>query len=340
MLSLPERIGKYIERCEPAIAGQCGHNRTFAVACTLVWGFGLSVSQALPYALEYNRRCMPPWSKRDLQRKLSQALTHPGHTKPRGHLLGAVANYVPPSSEPLPKPEPAWPAPDLTAIERITSGEPLLSDLWEESPVKFEDSDSHAEEIIDTLFPGNPLLCVGKSSHQFATRRREDWRGQLARLPLIVPNPMLYMCDFTQDNNLSEHTKAATARRVYQVIEFDFAEQDKNGSDTIWTPLIRQWKAGEIEVVDACARLLLHLREHLPALSCVCFSGGKSLHSWFRVFELEPIKRREFMALAVSLGADKATWTRSQFVRIPDGLRENNCRQTCYYLDPREAVTA
>jgi hypothetical protein len=46
------------------------------------------------------------------------------------------------------------------------------------------------------------------------------------------------------------------------------------------------------------------------------------------------------MRLAVSLGADKTTWTKSQLVRIPDGLRENGVRQVCYYLDPKEAVTA
>jgi hypothetical protein len=255
--------------------------------------------------------------------------------------LGAIAGYVPPSSEPLPKPEPAWPAPDLNAIERITSDGPGLCDLWEQSSVKFEDSDSHAEEIIDTLFPGNPLLCVGKSNYQFATRRREVWRKKLASLPLLVPNPMLYACDFTQENELSEHTKAATARRVYQVIEFDFAERDKSGNDTIWAPLVRKWKADKIEIVDACTALVLHLREQLNTLVCVCFSGGKSLHGWFRVLDkLDPFQQRSFMATAVSLGADKATWLESQFVRIPDGLRDDGRRQTCYYLNPKEAVTA
>jgi hypothetical protein len=31
--------------------------------------------------------------------------------------------------------------------------------LWECSPVRF--GSPHPEAIIDTIFPGNPLLCVG-----------------------------------------------------------------------------------------------------------------------------------------------------------------------------------
>ena len=44
------------------------------------------------------------------------------------------------------------------------------------------------------------------------------------------------------------------------------------------------------------------------------------------------------MDYAVSLGADHATWLRSQFVRLPDGLRQNGKRQITYDLDPGKAV--
>ena len=37
------------------------------------------------------------------------------------------------------------------------------------------------------LFPENPLLCCGKSTSDFATRSREEWRGKLAAMQLIVP---------------------------------------------------------------------------------------------------------------------------------------------------------
>lgn len=43
---------------------------------------------------------------------------------------------------------------------------------------------------------------------------------------------------------------------------------------------------------------------------------------------------RRFMRYAVALGADRATWTRSQFVRMPDGTRDNGERQTVYFFNP------
>src|SRR5260370_36998245 len=46
------------------------------------------------------------------------------------------------------------------------------------------------------------------------------------------------------------------------------------------------------------------------------------------------VELRPFMDYAVSLGADHATWLRSQFVRLTDGLRQNGKRQITYDLDP------
>lgn len=336
-MELSERITKYLARCKPAVSGQHGHDRTFATACVLTWGFALSVEAALPFMLDFNSRCDPRWRERDLLRKLTQAATHQGHTRPRGYLLDGTADYVPPS-KPLPRPEPTWPQPDLTAIDRIVPDGPGLCDLWEVSPVRFDGGDSHAEEIIDILFPGNPLLCVAKSSYEFGTDWRENWREQLASQSLIVPSPMVAVRGQTQDGRVSEHTKAATGRRAYLVIEFDFSERDKRGNETVWAPLIRKWRNSGIDITDACASLTFHLHRQLNTLVCCCHSGGKSLHGWFRVRELSPESRIQFMRQAVLLGADRATWCRSQFARLPDGFRDNGNRQTCYFLNPQEAV--
>jgi hypothetical protein len=86
-----------------------------------------------------------------------------------------------------------------------------LADLWELSPVRFEDSTSRAEGIIDALFPGNPWLCVGASMSRFDTRRREDWRGCLHQMQFIVPSPMTEKTGTTKDNRRSTHTLSNTA---------------------------------------------------------------------------------------------------------------------------------
>ena len=84
---------------------------------------------------------------------------------------------------------------------------------------------------------------------------------------------------------------------------------------------------------DLCAALLLHLAEKAP-LALAVHSGGKSLHGWFYCADVPEEKILGVFNYAVSLGADRANWTRSQFARMPDGLRENGRRQTVYFFNP------
>ena len=81
-----------------------------------------------------------------------------------------------------------WPSQNSDAIATISGGGHGLADLWELSPCRIEDNLPRTEHIIDELFSDNPLLCVGKSIKHFDTRPREQWRGALHALQLIVPN--------------------------------------------------------------------------------------------------------------------------------------------------------
>jgi hypothetical protein len=185
-----------------------------------------------------------------------------------------------------------------------------LADLWEISPWRIEDNESHAEKIVDLLFPGNPLLCCGRSSYDFETKLREDWRGALHTLQLIVPSPMSKPTGLTKDGRESAHTLDNTGLRRFLVIEFDEGTSDEH------------------------AAILLHLATRAPLVLAV-HSGGKSLHGWFYCAGQPEDTLRRFMEYAVSLGADDATWTRSQFVRMPDGTRDGGQRQTVYFLNPK-----
>ena len=239
---------------------------------------------------------------------------------------------------PSPPPAPPWPDPDLDTIRTIVAGGWGLYDLWESSPLRFDDGESHAEAIVDILFPDNPLLCCGRTAYKFATRRRETWRGHLAEYAFITPNPMLQVQGLTVDGKVSEHCKSATAARVYLVIEFDFSEFARDGVTlSEWAPLVRAWRSAGVSVLDATAALHRHLSEYLPLVAAV-HSGGKSLHGWYPAFNHTDRDLRLFMRYAVRLGADHMLWTRSQFTRLPDGRRENGKTQTCYYLDPGKAV--
>lgn len=81
------RARAYLAKCEPAIQGANGSRATFVVAAKLVHGFELSQEQAFDLlAEEYNPRCSPPWSERDLRRKVNEAADK-GRAFARGSLL-------------------------------------------------------------------------------------------------------------------------------------------------------------------------------------------------------------------------------------------------------------
>ncbi len=68
------RARRYLHQCKGAISGSGGHAWTFVVAQKLVRGFALSTDDALDLmAREWNQRCSPPWSEKELRHKVEQA---------------------------------------------------------------------------------------------------------------------------------------------------------------------------------------------------------------------------------------------------------------------------
>jgi hypothetical protein len=238
-----------------------------------------------------------------------------GRRVPRNEIVAAVQNSIGCAWQPSGKPAPVqpfskWPPVNQEQREAIIRDGGGLADLWELSPVRIEDNGQLTEEIVGRLFPGNPLLCCGKSNHEFDTRPREDWRGILAELALIVPSPMSAITGLTKESKESKHTLSNTGPRRFLVVEFDTGTPDDH------------------------AALLLHLAGYAPMV-CALHSGGRSMHGWFLVHDQPDEKVVRFFRYAASLGADRATWTRSQFVRMPDGTRDNGQRQTVFFLSYR-----
>ncbi len=71
--SIVDRARAYVSACPPAISGSGGHTATFLLAQNLVRGFGLSEAEAFALMTPWNRTCQPPWSARDLARKVTEA---------------------------------------------------------------------------------------------------------------------------------------------------------------------------------------------------------------------------------------------------------------------------
>ena len=67
------RARAYMAQVPPAIEGKGGDQQTFKVACTLVRGFDLSDAEVRDVLHDWNARCVPPWTARDLDDKLAGA---------------------------------------------------------------------------------------------------------------------------------------------------------------------------------------------------------------------------------------------------------------------------
>ncbi len=94
--SVVDRAAAYLAKIPPAVSGESGHDTTFHAACVLVRDFDLSIEDALPILAEWNERCVPPWSDRELLHKLQDADRAPGE---RGRALQSDRWEV----EPIPR---------------------------------------------------------------------------------------------------------------------------------------------------------------------------------------------------------------------------------------------
>jgi hypothetical protein len=83
---------RYLSAMPPAISGQHGDLHTFRVCCRLVRGFALSDAEALALLADWNARCEPPWSERDLLDKLGRARRY--GREPIGGLLSNLTGVI------------------------------------------------------------------------------------------------------------------------------------------------------------------------------------------------------------------------------------------------------
>jgi hypothetical protein len=308
------------ELSHPPSSGR--HQWLARMACRLLWRRSLHEAEQL---LRGACHCVTrDIEEREFKDALDSAATLVNQSK--GTSTGAVNGSS----------RPKWPAQELEKTHQIVLAGPHQAEGCALSPVKLDPAIRHTETVIDTVYPGNPLLCVAhRGNWDFATAPREQYRGLLHLCQSLVPSPMVAPVGLTKNGKkLSAHTEAATGPRHILVVEFDIQKLDEEGKPTPWAPYIAEWEARGITIADACMALLLHLATTAP-LILITWSGGKSLHGWFYCKGRSEAKLRAWMEYAVKLGADHQLWHKSQFCRVPDGTRHpGGRRQTLLYFNP------
>lgn len=68
-----DRARRWLAVRDPAIEGSGGDRHTFETAVCIVRGFDLDRETAYALLAEWNRSCKPPWTERDLRRKVRDA---------------------------------------------------------------------------------------------------------------------------------------------------------------------------------------------------------------------------------------------------------------------------
>jgi hypothetical protein len=317
-----------ITEVSPAISHQQGHNHTFGAACNIARDCGGDFDQFVKWMTDWNETCEPPWSEYELDHKIRDAWAE---------VYGERVNGEKIKGEPLPRAKKR--KLNLRAINKLAKGaygqyQKFLDDV-KNLPIP------PLENLIDRLYPGNPLICSASQKQWWAhTFPRENLRGIEKEREWIVPSPMSKGTGVTKSGKTGSHRCRDNAGpRIYIIVDFDLSETVGLGES------IAQWAEDGISIWDVQVVLITHLAttgnpRAWPFM--VVHTGGKSLHCWYQISSLFPESMAlEFLSRAIPLGADKRAEQPEQLFRFPGGTRKSDKGQpqTILFYDPAKLVS-
>lgn len=239
-----ERARAYLAKCPPAVSGQGGHTQTFTVAVALVNGFGLSGADSYQLLTEYNTRCQPQWSEREMMHKILQA-EKVQHDRPKGHLLesSAPVRNVSPSGKFVVQRHSVTIQPEVATGYDATKK--FLTAIFKPTDWVCITNEAKYDEDREKWFPASSgtFMPVSKWLEMFPSKMWEKEQGAWIRINSTRPDKF-----DGSDSNIAAY------RHV--LIEFDDVP-----------------KLEQLEIITSCK---------LP-VSCIVDSGGRSLHAWVNV---------------------------------------------------------
>lgn len=332
------RAQKHIDTLEPAVSGSGGHAATYRAARILVNDYKLSVEEAWPILLSYNERCEPPWTEKELRRKLEDAAKRPpgnyGTDKSQGRktpnpaprppserIAKGPAKYNPPPKAPIGPP--AIPQLDSAMLAALAEkGAPVLDRFF----LANISSTDPALVTPDMYLRGLFDVDRGERTIIFADRKTQGqclWPDQANRIPTDAPDGIIFLGQ-PIDGNFRMVNGKKTRRSSECVLSWRHALLEADHMDN------------QLEWLQALITL------PLPIIS-ITFSGSRSLHV---LFKLEASTHEEWRgyvdqlkpALAL-IGADVQALTNHLVMpRLPGCWRTVNGKkqlQQLLYFNPR-----
>jgi hypothetical protein len=339
MITLQERIRKYIGQMPASVEGSGGNAAMFAVCSVLVNGFDLPVNEALREALDWNEQfSQPKWSEKELLRMVESAKSK-GSSKGAGYLLQAGESWKADSRagegvKAAPKREQTGiPKYDETILQKLVAGVPAAAGdvkyFMERSPI--DPRTVTAATYLDAVFaPGDRVLVFTSFT--------------------------------SQGDFLYEVGKGAFRLGLERGVKAVPSELPKRGAEGVWylnQPVsglwipnkdgkysrrsemnITAWKHIVLESDEAPEAMWLRLMAVFPKsnIKAIYSSGGRSWHVLLSsaydskaAMDVE-LTTRVKKTLPV-LGADPGALTSMRLTRLPTCLRGMR-EQKLIYLDP------
>lgn len=323
-----ERARRFVAKMDAAVSGSGGHNATFHVACVLMHGFALTQGEALPILQEYNGRCSPPWSDRDLAYKLNSA-DKATHDKPRGHLLGEEPAPSSAGSKPIanPAPLPRTPPSPRKLVEFDPAKLSGLAAKWRDV-VNGEWLANRSVEDPSVVGPRKFLEGIYRPGEKVVLFTIYKSQGQAIwpadEVPVMGEEGVWYLAQpVTGESVPNPRTGKFSRRSMESVTEFRYLVLESDKADAHdWLGLIVQ----------------LPLR-----IEAIYTSGGKSVHALVRVDCATHRQWEDYVRglmptlnLLGMAGVDPKTLTSVRLTRLPGCLRAGKLQKLLFFLPQRD----
>jgi RecA-family ATPase len=237
----------YLAKLPAAVAGQGGHPATYRAASILANGFDLPWSDAWSLLQEFNLRCSPPWSEKDLRHKLNDAYVKP-HERQKGWLAKGTERRVGANGRFVFDPNRVAELAD--AQTPFTTADVLLNCFTNEDIICITNEAGQTED--GKWFPASKGIFLTRA--EWITKFFGPGAVGAAKFAGTESGAWIRINPFTPDDFTG--TDGAVSNYRHVLVEFDKKPKDE--------------------------QVAIFQQSNLP-ISLLVDSGGKSVHAWVRV---------------------------------------------------------